>query len=205
MISHIKTDFDKVIKNLRLSRKNIDLRKKNLNKFISLGLPNKREEDWKFSDLNQIISSNIKNLKFFDKELFSKNIKESDLTNFFPINLFKHNKIIMINGVVDKINFEYEDSKKIIITDTIENESFKKKHSLAYLNNAFTTNYLKIIIKKNYSMKKPLILYNITNKKISSTNINQKLYIELEDNSKLNFISLLVGNNFSPCFSKRFN
>jgi len=105
----------------------------------------------------------------------------------------------MINGVVDKINFEYEDSKKIIITDTIENESFKTKHSLAYLNNAFTTNYLKIIIKKNYSMKKPLILYNITNKKISSTNINQKLYIELEDNSKLNFISLLTdysSNNF---------
>ena len=28
------------------------------------GFPNKRVEDWKFSDLNQIISSNIKNLRF---------------------------------------------------------------------------------------------------------------------------------------------
>ena len=47
MTSQIKSDFDKVIKNLKLPKENIDLRKKNLEKFINLGFPNKKEEDWK--------------------------------------------------------------------------------------------------------------------------------------------------------------
>ena len=75
MKNQIKSDFDKVVKKLKLPKKNIDLRKKNLDKFINLGFPNKREEEWKFSDLNKIISSNIKDLKFFNKELFNKQNK----------------------------------------------------------------------------------------------------------------------------------
>ena len=72
MTHQIRNDFDKVVENLKLPKENIDLRKRNLEKFINLGFPNKKEENWKFSDLNQIISSNIKELKFFDKELFKK-------------------------------------------------------------------------------------------------------------------------------------
>jgi Fe-S cluster assembly protein SufD len=48
-------------------------------------------------------------------------------------------------------------------------------------------------------LNKPLIIYNITNKEISSTNINQRLDIVLENNSKLNLINLLTDysdNNF---------
>ena len=69
MEKQLKTDFDKVIKNIKSSKKDIELRKKNLNQFIENGFPNKRIEDWKFSDLNQIISSNIKELKFFQEAI----------------------------------------------------------------------------------------------------------------------------------------
>ena len=37
-----KTDFDKVIKNLKPSKKDIELRQKNLDEFIKNGFPNKR-------------------------------------------------------------------------------------------------------------------------------------------------------------------
>ena len=72
MEKQLKIDFDKIIKNLKPSKKDIELREKNLNEFIKNGFPNKRIEDWKFSDLNKIISSNIKDLKYFNKELFNK-------------------------------------------------------------------------------------------------------------------------------------
>ena len=75
MTNQIKNDFDKIVKKLKLPKKNINLRKKNLDKFINLGFPNRREEDWKFSDLNKIISSNIKDLKYFNKELFNEKKK----------------------------------------------------------------------------------------------------------------------------------
>ena len=68
MEEQLKIDFDKIIKNLKPSKKDIELSKKNLNQFIENGFPNKRIEDWKFSDLNQIILSNIKKLKFFNNE-----------------------------------------------------------------------------------------------------------------------------------------
>ena len=63
-MEQLKIDFDKVIKSLKLSEKSINYRKENLNQFVENGFPNKRVEDWKFSDLNQIISSNIENLRF---------------------------------------------------------------------------------------------------------------------------------------------
>ena len=199
MMDQIKIDFNKVIEPLKLSKENLDLRKKNLNEFINVGFPNKKLEEWKFSDLNQIISSNIKNLKFFDKELVYKKSIDPILIDQLPQKHFEHNKIIVVNGIVNTINFENEDIKKIKIIDKIENQSLNVKNSLVSLNNAFISNYLKIIIKENYALNKPLIIYNITDKKISSTNINQRLDIVLENNSKLNLINLLTDysdNNF---------
>ena len=199
MTDQIKSDFDKVVKKLKLPKKNIDLRKKNLDKFINSGFPNKKEEDWKFSDLNKIISSNIKDLKYFNKELFNKENKTITPKDVLPYKLFEHNKIVITNGVVDIIDFKYEDLKKIEIINTVENQSSNRKQSLIYLNSAFNTNYLKIVIKKNYSLKKPVIIYNLTNEKINSTNINQRLDIILEENSKLNLINFFTdysGNNF---------
>ena len=61
MIEQMKIDFEEIIKSLNLSGKNIESRRKNFNKFVVNGFPNKKIEDWKFSDFNQIISSNINN------------------------------------------------------------------------------------------------------------------------------------------------
>ena len=99
MEEQLKIDFNKVIKNLKHSKKDIELREKNLNEFIKNGFPNKRIEDWKFSDLNQIISSNIKELKFFNEET---KLDEFDQSIF--VNNFDHNKIVFINGLISKFN-----------------------------------------------------------------------------------------------------
>ncbi len=199
MTNQIKNDFDKIVKKLKLPKKNINLRKKNLDKFINLGFPNRREEDWKFSDLNKIISSNIKDLKYFNKELFNEKKKSIIPKDVLPHKLFEHNKIVITNGIVDIIDFKYEDLKKIDIINTAENQSSNTKQSLIYLNSAFNTNYLKIVIKKNYSLNKSVIIYNFTDEKINSTNINQRLDIILEENSRLNLINFFTdysSNNF---------
>ena len=161
MEKQLKIDFDKVIKNLKPSKKDIELREKNLNEFIKNGFPNKRVEDWKFSDLNQIISSNIKELKFFNDKTIPDEFDQSIL-----INSFDHNKIILINGLIFKFDFNYEEEDKIEIINNHETEDFNSKNSLVSLNNALKCNYIKLTIKENYSLNKPLIIYNITNKKL---------------------------------------
>ena len=194
MEKQLKTDFDKVIKNLKPSKKDIELRQKNLNEFIKNGFPNKRIEDWKFSDLNQIISSNIKELKFFNNQTRPDEFDQSTL-----VNNLDHNKIIFVNGLISKVDFNYEEKSKIEIIDTQETENLNSKNSLVSLNNALKFNYVKLIIKENYSLNKPLIIYNITNNKLNSNTINQRIDFVLKKNSSLKLINLFddsSNNNF---------
>ena len=194
MEKQLKIDFDKIIKNLKPSKKDIELRQKNLNEFIKNGFPNKRIEDWKFSDLNQIISSNIKELKFFNNQTRPDEFDQSTL-----VNNFDHNKIIFVNGLISKVDFNYEEKSKIEIIDTQETEYLNSKNSLVSLNNALKFNYVKLIIKENYSLNKPLIIYNITNNKLNSNTINQRIDFVLKKNSSLKLINLFddsSNNNF---------
>ena len=197
-MEQLKVDFDKVIESLKLSRESINFRKKNFNQFINNGFPNKRVEDWKFSDLNQIISSNIENLRFYtDLEL-----GETVETTF--IDKFVHNKIIFLNGVISKVDFSSEDDTKVLITrDLNQNENSKEVNSLVSLNNALITSYIRVTVKENYSMNEPLIIYNITTKELKSTAINLKTDIVLEKNSSLKLIDLSDDsseNNFINIF-----
>ena len=108
-MEQLKIDFDKVIESLKLSEESIDSRKKNLKQFLENGFPNKRVEDWKFSDLNQIISSNIKNLRFHTK------LELGEIDEAIFINKFEHNKIVFLNGVISNVDFSHENDTKVFI------------------------------------------------------------------------------------------
>ena len=191
----LKKDLKKIFENLKLTKENVELRQNNLDKFITEGFPDKRTEDWKFSDLSQIISSNIKGLKFFDKNLIYKEKLESIKLDKFSEQLSENNILILVNGYVSAINFDNEDIKQIQIIDTIENQPSESINSLISLNNAFTSNYLKITVRENYKFKKPLVILNISNEKITSTNINQRFDVVLEKNSQLSIINLFYDNS----------
>ncbi len=189
MSNQILTDFEKVTKTLQLSKENIDLRKKSLDQFMQKGFPNKKQEDWKFSDLNQIISTQIKNLKFFDENSSKEKFEEISL-DLFPKYITNNNVILLVNGYVKKINLDYEDLNKIKIINSKENKINNTKESLISLNNAFSSNYLQITVKENYKLNRPLILLNISSKKVKFTNINQRLDIFLENNSQMSIVNI---------------
>ena len=138
-MEQLKIDFDKVIESLKLSDENINYRNKNFIQFVENGFPNKRVEDWKFSDLNQIISANIENLSFYnDVEL-----GEIDETIF--IDKFLHNKIVFINGVISNVDFSHENYTKVLLTrDLNQNENFNEVNPLVSLNNALIASYIRI-------------------------------------------------------------
>ena len=190
MNEQLQLDFDKIIKTLKISEKEIQLRKSFLKKFINTGFPNRKQEDWKFLDISQIIKKNISDLSFFN---------DYSLTNKIDPSIFvdglEHNKIIFINGRIEKIDFNYEDQNQIKINDEIgKTITFDYENSLIDLNNAFNSKVFKILVKKNYSLKKPLIIYHLTNNKIKSKNINLGLNFELEENSSLRLIDYFSDN-----------
>ena len=194
MIDQLKTDFDKMITNLKLSNKNLEIKKKNLSQFSKNGFPNKRIEDWKFSDLNQIISSNIKDLNFYNNSSSEKVDKAAFLSKF------DHNKIIFVNGLISNIDLSYEDETKVSLSRNLDfNEDHNETNPLVSLNNAFLSSYIGITVKEGYSFKCPLIIYNITNSALKSTALNIRTDIVLEKNSNLKLITLFNDgseNNF---------
>ena len=186
MKEQLQKDFDNTIKNLSLSQKDIEIKKFCLDNFIDKGFPNKKEEDWKFSDLNQIIKKNIGELSFYNDYTYTNKVDTSEF-----VDGLEHNKIVFINGRIEKIDFDYEKKEQIEIIDQSETiNKFENNNSLSDLNNALTNKSFKIVIKKGYQLVKPLIIYHTSNSKIWSKNINLRLDFELEEDSSLRLIDL---------------
>ena len=198
-MENFKTDFEKVLKNNNLSEKEIAFKNLNAKEFSSHGFPNRKDEDWKFSDINQIIKKEIGELNFYNEQL-----KKSEIDKDILLNEIEHNKLFFINGQLVHIDFNSEDKGKIEFLDNQNNiDEQLADNSLINLNNALSNKSYKLLVKKNYQIKKPLIIYHTTNSELTSQNINFKINFELEENSSLKLIDLVKdkGNkNFINIF-----
>ena len=184
MSDQIKIDFENTIKTNNFSSEDIESKKHFLNKFIEKGFPNKKLENWKFLDLSQIIKNNIGEINFDNDYNFTNKFDTSKL-----ISDLEHNKIIFVNGRIENLDFSKEDKSEIEIYDDVKiNDKSDGKNSLIDLNNAFRNKFYKITVKKNYHLKKPLIIYHFSNDKMKSKNINLRLDFQLEENSSLRLI-----------------
>ena len=201
MEQKLKTDFDKFISTSNFSNQEIKLKKEALDNFLKNGFPSRKLENWKFSDINQIIQKNIGELAFYN----DYNI-ENEINDDIFIKEIEHNKIVIVNGKVERLSFEYEESDKINLT-TLDNfnQNPNDDNSLLSLNNSFSNKIHNILVKKNYSFKKPLIIYQITNEKVSNTNINFQLNFELEENSSIKIINLSDDNSEKNFINNLFN
>ena len=191
MKEQLKIDFNKIQEVSNFSNRDIEIKKSYLNKFIENGFPNRKQENWKFLDINQIISNNISDLSFYNDYSIENKIDPSIF-----IDDLEHNKIIFINGRVEKIDFSYEDKKQIeIIEDSYTIDKSENNNSLIDLNIALSNKHFKILFKKDYSLKKPLIIYHLSNEKMKSKNINLRLDFELEQNSSLKLIDFFSDDS----------
>ena len=194
MEKQLRTDFKKIIDSSNFSEKEIITKEKYLNKFIQNGFPGKKNEDWKFLDLNQAIKSNIENLDYFNENL------PNEVDPKIYVDGLEHNKIVFINGRIEKIDFKYEESDKFEINDKFDSESLPDNvNSLVDLNSALTNKYYRIQVKEHYTLKKPVIIYSLTTSKISSKNINIRLDFDLKSNTSLKIIDYSIDkskNNF---------
>ena len=181
------------IKDLSLEEKN--LRKKNLDLFFQNGFPNKKIEDWKFTDLNSILGKNFNNIANNNITSEEKKVK--------LIEEFEHNFIFLVDGKLVSNNFDLEDKNNIFINDyNYKNEiKFDKQSSLTLLNNALATGGFTLEISKNYKFKKPLVIYNYFSKNLKESIINNKNSIILNDETELTLINY-IDNDLKDNFMK---
>jgi Fe-S cluster assembly protein SufD len=172
------------IKKITAEEKNFRI--KNLQFFKQVGFPNKRHEDWKFSDFRDIIDKNF-------EELGIQKIP----TDSHKINLlknFEHNYIFLVNGNLHSTNFNYEDKSKIKIHAYEKNSDYKiSKNPLVCLNQALAENGYSLEIEKNYKLKKVLVIYNYFSKNIKNKILNTKNKIQVNENSEIHIIDYIIN------------
>ena len=157
-------------------------RKKNFELFLKTGLPNKKDESWKFSDLNFIINKNFKKITNNDEFISDKKIK--------LINDFDHNHIILINGAFKSCDIKFEEKSKVKINSLNSHKDFNNHstNNLYYLNKALSIGGFSLEIEKNYKCKKPIIIYNYFSSNLDNKIINNSNKIKLNQNSELTLI-----------------
>tara|TARA_B100000700_G_scaffold146072_1_gene162545 strand:+ start:710 stop:1954 length:1245 start_codon:yes stop_codon:yes gene_type:complete len=176
-----------------ISQEEKDFRIKNLEYFNNIGFPSKKLEDWKFTDLREIISNNFKKL-----DTFKKDVKFS---NFKLLEDFEHNYIILLNGSLNSFDFSFEDSSKIKIENYAEkNLKYEdNKNSLVNLNHALFTNGYSLVVESDYKFKKVLIIYNFFSENVENQIINKKNKIIVKKNSELHIIDYTINKSKFVC------
>ncbi len=162
-------------------KENIE-RKKNLELFFERGLPNKKDESWKFTDLNLIIKKNFKNIK----NNFDFNFDEK--INF--IGDFEHNFILLVNGYYKSSDIKFEEKGKVQLErlNSLEKINNNTENNLYSLNKALSLGGYKLEVQKNYKCKKPIVIYNYFTSNLDSKIINNSNKIKLNQNSELTLI-----------------
>ena len=186
-----------------ISLKEKDFRERSLKIFHDKGFPNKKIEDWKFTDLNKIINENFEKLELVD-------VQQTPYKSKKLVNDFEYNSIELLNGILKSNNFKYEETSKINISEYKE-DSFKEviaKNSLINLNNALLEGGFSLEVSSGYQFNKPLIVYNYFDDNLKNKIVNNKNRIVLKDNSNLSLVEIysnssenkFVHNNHTSIF-----
>ena len=172
-------------------------RKKNFELFLETGLPNKKDENWKFSDLNFIISKNFKQFSISDDFKFDKKIQF--------IKDFDHNYIALIDGVYKSCDMRFEEKEKVKIESfkSFDSLTGEKSNNLYNLNKALSSGGFSLEVQKDYKFKKPIIIYNYFTSNLDNKIINNSNQIKLDQNSELTLIEYNISEK-SKFFKNTF-
>ena len=188
MMDNFAINSGQIDKIKKISEKEKEFRIKNMELFNTHGFPNKRLEDWKFTDFKEIINKNFKQLDTKTKPyIFDK----LDL-----IKDFDHNYILLVNGSLHSHNFNYEDKSKIKIKPYDNNINYQvTDNPLVCLNHALAESGYTLEIEKNYKFKKTLVIYNFFTKDIKDKILNNKNKIQVNENSEVHVIEYTINES----------
>ncbi len=141
-----------------------NFRKSSFASLNSLGLPSLKDEDWRFTDLNDFYKSvfkhRIQDNKKFDTTLIPNSLNFSDVTFVYLYNgklshfdSIENVKIEDLESYISSLNSnEFE--------EIINGHSEKNKDFTFEMNSAFLKDGVYIEVEKNIKLKKPIVIIN---------------------------------------------
>ena len=80
-----------------------EIRSKSIKDFEKIGFPDRKHEDWKYTPIKKVLNED---LKIFSKR---RHLLDFDKVKDFFISGIESYKIVFIDGIISKIDFNYEE------------------------------------------------------------------------------------------------
>ena len=168
-------------------------RKKAFSQLLEVGLPTKKWEDWKYTDLSTIANNSFRLSGIQDMPSKKIDISDYQIDGTVPIVIFnghyQKNLSTMPDGVTLLSNLEY--IKKY-------NWKFKSQTASPFdlLNTTFTDNGVSLIIDSNIKIQRPIQLILISSG-VDSLMVSPRIHIDIGQSSSATFIENHVGTSNS--------
>jgi len=173
------------------------IRKSAFKKLECMGFPNRKWENWRFTNITHLENANYKTLDF-------DNLQNIDLSSF---KIDNYNTVIIYNGQIQyKFSKLCEGLKLLSAKEYFERtgDFFSSENSpFDLLNTAFMDSALCLIVDQKTTISKPIKILYISNGD-ESIMTNPRLYIDVEQGSNLKIIEEHIGDAQSSLQNQAF-
>ncbi len=190
MPNYLHTEFQKILDREYFSKKVHPIRRKAFDSFIEDGLPDKKCEDWRFTDLSAIKKGNYRISEIDDGPTNKVNISKYGLESF--------NTIVIYNGHLQQDLSSVPKGIKILSNlEYMEHNNWKVNQPdmspFDLLNTAFMDSGICLVIERRIEVDAPLRILFICSgdEKIM---ISPRIHIDLEESSSLTLVEQHVGD-----------
>jgi Fe-S cluster assembly protein SufD len=192
-LTQFKSEFEKMINRDYFSDKIHPLRQDAFSKFLEIGLPTKKWEDWRFTNLSSISKGNFRISEIQDAP-------KGDL-DISPYKLKDIDTIVIYNGHYQETLSSIPSGVQLLSgLDYLEktNSEFNSpEHSpFDLLNTAFMDSGMSIVVDSNVDVEKPIRMLFISSG-LESLMVTPRIHIDLGESSSVTFIEHHVGNSTS--------
>ena len=177
-----------------------DSEKKNSFKnFLKIGLPTKKLESWKYTDINNILNKkkflplikkeNVKKINIKNKKFYEKNNITIAFNNGFINIEKKFSKDLEISSILKSFELKPKETKELIKKHNVE-----RTDGIEDLNNAFLNDGLIIRVKKGVKLNTPISIFFFNSKKLKDILVNNRIYIILEEKAEAEISEIFISD-----------
>jgi len=190
MPDYLKTEFVKIINRKYFSKEANPIRTKAFDNFIKKGLPTKKDENWRFTDLSSIKKSSFRISEKKDAPKTDHYISEHELQSL--------KSIVIYNGHFQESMSHLPDGLRIVSNQKYMEQSNwavlkPTKSSFDLLNTAFMDSGVSLIVDKGIEINEPIRLLFIcsSDEKLMTS---PRIHVDVGESSSLSLLEQHVGD-----------